>query len=75
MEVSESSVVIEGSDGFGSELISVHANSSRAEQFPGSPIPDGSDTELFTERLALREVRSCLEAQNQSRYLQEKGRR
>ena len=41
MEGSESSVVIEGSDGFFSELMSEYANSSRAEQFPGSPILDG----------------------------------
>ena len=42
-----SSVVIVGSDGFGSELMSEHANSpansSRADRFPGSPMPDGSD--------------------------------
>ena len=43
MEGSESSVVIEGSDGFFSELMSEYANSSRAEQFPGSPILDGSE--------------------------------
>ena len=51
MEGSELSVVIEGSDGFGSELMFEYANSSRAEQFPESPIPDGSDTKLFAEKV------------------------
>ena len=51
MEGSESSVVIEGSDGFGCELMFEHANSSRAEQFPESPVPDGSDTKLFPEKV------------------------
>ena len=28
-----------------------HANSSRAEQYAKSPIPDGSDTKLFAEKV------------------------
>ena len=51
MEGPESSVVIEGSDGFGSELMFEHANSSRAEQFPESPVLGGSYTKLFAEKV------------------------
>ena len=34
-----------------SEHANSRANCSRAERFPGSPIPDGSDTKLFSEKV------------------------
>ena len=73
MEMSESSVVIEESDDFDSKLMSEHANSSRAEQFPGSPIPDGSDTKLFVEKANSSRAEKLPGSSKQSRYLQEKG--